>query len=128
MPSSQAASGCGARRHARLRRLTRPPAALRPRRPALAEEPLLTGRPGQDQPLRDRLYELAQAGLPFSAWYSDPSSAYFSIYGRTFIASETSFFSEYSDAQICQAISDGWAAFLDDDLPMIMAKVRAAVL
>lgn len=82
----------------------------------------------QHRELRDRLYALAQAGTPFTPWYSDPSSPYFSIYGRTILAKETNFFGEYDDAQIRQAIDEGWAAFLRDDLPRIMATVRAIIL
>lgn len=82
----------------------------------------------QHHELRNRLYGLAQAGAPFTSWYSDPSSPYFSIYGRTFLAKETNFFAEYDDAQIRQAIDEGWAAFLRDDLPAIMTMIRARIL
>lgn len=78
--------------------------------------------------IRARLYELGQNhGPPFSA-AEGLHEKFFEIYRRTVLGPETLFFSEYTDAQIRQALTAAWGEFVNNDLLAIERVMARTIL
>jgi hypothetical protein len=89
---------------------------------------LMVGPAPGHEPLRHQLYALAAANPPLRQLSSPAISDWFSIYERTVLDTETSFFVDFADADIRKAIVAEWEAFLRDDLPVIRKVIDRHIL
>jgi hypothetical protein len=81
---------------------------------------LLVG-PGP-QVTRLRLFEMAQSA-PFKSKYKSLPTKWASIYQRHFLAKES--FEETSDDELAEEIGKHWKTFVQNDLPVLTAAIKA---
>lgn len=66
--------------------------------------------------IRQELSDMAREHQPPFALWRDAQHRFFALYGRTVFAPEPNYFTEYTDAEIKQAVAESWRQFVAVDL------------